>query len=497
MLDKVPIELLLKIRDYVADELWYTHKNRAYYGDLQSLISLSSTCRFVRRLSEPKIYEYCIKSENRHELSSTSPRLPPNTRLRKYLRTILERPELASLVTKAVLNCWEADHCSRFDIDSTPPGIDLAELYKRAASKHPLHTQQMDWISSLERGFEDAEVALLLASLPHLESLEITLPNPFDLLNKRSSFDFLCHAVFEAALRRDSRATQNTVHGFQNLNRIKLTHHNHPIHQYGFPLSIVSQLFCLPSLKSFEALGVQEHGNTVPGWDCPPRSSNVTKIYLDNSAISAAAVEPLANSCKKLESFTLSFPSYQTILRNLKVSWKGIREALQCQCENLQSLNFDCGYTGPTTEDYEQEPDHEDVLMWQVDGTFDTFKDFCALKSFQGNSYMFAGNPGDPDIDLFDAWPQGSLEHLSITDSEELLVGSLEEMLAHRGERWPMLRTIKTGMIEIEDIDEADKKLLGERIARLKAGFAAVGVEWHEEGFEYLGQSGLEGNSSI
>lgn len=489
MLDRLPAELFLQVCHHLVSGLRneYTQFGPSYRFSLKGLHGLSSTCKRTRQLAQPYLFQTCIKSENRHD-GTTHQMQHPNAHFRLFLRTILERPDLAACVNMAVMYRWESNETleNRWTIP-TPPANDLAQLYIEAALNHSLpdDEHQQYWMDCLQRGFEDAEVALLIASSPNLRTLKIALPDPED--DEMNECEFFYDAVINSALRKDTKLANGALFGLQNLKRIHLKHHSEPYFTYGYPLSVVSQIFQFPALELFEGVGVEEKEDTVLDWTCPPRSSNVSIIILHDSAVSAAAIETLASSCKKLNTLSLKYATFADILRGLEVSWVGICEALKCQRENLETLVLHGGDT-ELDEDLSTSDPMRSHEQWDIQGTIDTLKDFPALKRLSCDLWTLTGlepPPEDTDweLDLLDVWPQGSLETITLAGCCDLLVvPHLRSLLDHISETWPYLKRIESSILPIPEDDEEEEcpKFYREsQLALLKADFAAVGVDYH------------------
>lgn len=148
--------------------------------------TLASLCRTSKRFhafAEPYLYETYVKTSNRFVPADVVLQAPlsitPNKGLRRFLRTIIDRPSLALQVRHIVLLDWETDHsalANGFYFNSLDEAT--AGAFCRAASlaMDDFTEIQSEWAEGLRLGNEDAEIALLVALTINVTSLELRIP---------------------------------------------------------------------------------------------------------------------------------------------------------------------------------------------------------------------------------------------------------------------------------------------------------------------------------
>lgn len=143
-----------------------------------ALKSLCSTSRRFKAIAEASLYSYFNDG-----IETGQDLLQGFDRRRKFLRSILKRPELSRYTKYAVVGPWRCSRdflyrppwipekwtalllaASRLGLDSEP------EWQRRIGNKDTEHAELYP------EGIEDAELYLLLCSLPSLESLTLAVP---------------------------------------------------------------------------------------------------------------------------------------------------------------------------------------------------------------------------------------------------------------------------------------------------------------------------------
>lgn len=141
---------------------------------------------------KPPLYAYLSDDGHVHDLhdddvniyedrNGTTTALEPNIQLRRFLQTLIERPDLARHVKHVSLRQWETvDSLAYSGLTTHPAGSMEARSYYMAISRLLLGSSSQPWVAAwlyaLAEGVEDAEVALLLALAPNLERLELEMP---------------------------------------------------------------------------------------------------------------------------------------------------------------------------------------------------------------------------------------------------------------------------------------------------------------------------------
>ena len=171
MLSNIPTEILLHI---LSNLKAVRHPDIAFHDksfaeesikNSSTLAKLCLTCRSIRNVVQPVLYQSYYK-----------PRILPahvackstslNHRLRLFLRTLVERPDLARDVRTMTIEGWETRAYCSSRPETECPGEELSQVLQAAAIRIDLGTYQDKWIEDLRRGTEDADMALLLLLAP-------------------------------------------------------------------------------------------------------------------------------------------------------------------------------------------------------------------------------------------------------------------------------------------------------------------------------------------
>jgi hypothetical protein len=160
-LDDLPNEVLIHIVTYLK-------------GRRKHQTTLKNVCLTSRRLqtvAEPSLYSYFndgIENER-------SPFLHHNSRCRSFLCSILKRPELAKHTKRAIVGPWYTLRTASSNCFGA--SANDKSLFYSAAPKFGLDKDQ-EWLGQIGKtSSEDAELYLLICSLPSLESLTLNVPD--------------------------------------------------------------------------------------------------------------------------------------------------------------------------------------------------------------------------------------------------------------------------------------------------------------------------------
>lgn len=168
----------------------------------QPLSRISQVCREWRKLSQPLLYATYVKSENLAYPENEKVQLSRSLRL--FLRTLMERPDLAKHVNHLILGPWESSH-PLTHIDTNSHHSLRRKLNEKLAIRQRMHrtsppignpflerlacwSNKPGWrrlLSNTQDHFdqdEDVEVALLLTLLPHSRDLKIHVANQMTAL---------------------------------------------------------------------------------------------------------------------------------------------------------------------------------------------------------------------------------------------------------------------------------------------------------------------------
>ena len=190
--------------------------------------------------------------------------------------------------------------------------------------------------------YHNLESALILFLTPNIERL--SLNSTPGLEENKSHFDLYKirepHAVLLSLLCAGQRLAYGKVHTFKNLKYLKLC-------MSGFHVNTISPVLRLESLKDLMLFDYCDHAfelDEVPGeWSCPPSTSTVENIRLDNFECDIQSVEDLLKSCRFLKTLALTTPSEYF----LGWRWPTVKALLQKYQPCLRALKVrDCTING-------------------------------------------------------------------------------------------------------------------------------------------------------
>ena len=238
MLNNLPEELTLLILgclvQWQSSELGIGPLSLDKSG-LKALASICRSCKHLERLATPLLYRQYDKvgsptSDNSRSVSDDGASqiekknvVKPNVSLLRFLRTLVERPDLAYHVKHISLARWDTiDSLSSSGSKAEPCSAEEARRYYVAISHILLGTVSQDWVTTwlycLSEGLEDAEVALLVALCPNVEILELETPTC-----EGNGPKLFLRWVMQSALRsRLHTLSFDSMHTFACLKRLRL-----------------------------------------------------------------------------------------------------------------------------------------------------------------------------------------------------------------------------------------------------------------------------------
>lgn len=183
-MDRLSNELLGQIFDFFvqghrADNIQISGYN-VDKKSLAVLASLTRTCKHFKELVEPLLYKRYVKLANALDYKSQREAHPPNTAFRKFLRTLIHRPDLGRCVKYILLETWEVCQELKTTTDFaplTPSDKEFRRLFRNAASRFDIGQPTRRWIKALcDYGHEDAEIELLLTLTPNVAEIQFHHP---------------------------------------------------------------------------------------------------------------------------------------------------------------------------------------------------------------------------------------------------------------------------------------------------------------------------------
>jgi hypothetical protein len=438
----------------------------------------------MRYVAEPLLYRNYSKNSSQWIFRE-------HHRLRKFLTTVLGRPELLQHVRSLYLGNWRARNHQQYGItlyeeDNAndlenymemrtrfPDG--LRTLYSEYAERSILND---DWRHALKIGDEGAEIALLLSLTPNLERIEFLMPD-LDLLTEIAPQYFWPRLLVASSewdpARHFSRLKSVTVHKRSPENV------GDEGEVFGFEIGSFLSFIGLPSLKVFWVIGDGKgcHLERPEHYPFNDEELHLTDLLLGVSYIDPMNVLQILKRCTKLEAFDCDFqqelPSFIP-----DFSWNTIREALASSRNTLEVLKLNVLLGSQLTD--------EGAL------SIGSLTDFTSLKRLDVPQTTLLGfedvyedyTLAVPALPFEELLPS-SLESLTIDCCTLTCIPYLEAMSTKLGDRFPHLREIRLGEIDLreDDLDHypdnehdaviQDRK---NRVECLKDRFVAAGVQW-------------------
>ena len=281
-MEGLPAELLISIVSRIPHAT-RTSRNvwdnvRSAGRDRRSLSSLCLTSKILRAISTPFLYESFVMLEGEN-----------GPCLRLFIRSIIERPELAAQLKYI---CYEKSlEASEQDDEDMEPDM---PVYLRKVSTIPGLHDNDEFLDLLRNGSCEAQFVLLLCCTPKLEELVLRMPleDKYDEL-----FPLLSNALSQAAPAGNPPI-------LSKLKRVTLE--SDPVACVStFELSTAEILFTLPSLTRFIGYGAWiEDSAAAELW--PDIRSKIQELYL-NQCIMEEGVEHILGACDSLQIVEISF----------------------------------------------------------------------------------------------------------------------------------------------------------------------------------------------
>lgn len=304
----------------------------------QTLVNLCLVSKQLRAISQPRLYGSFTKysrscarsrlltsdSEWRHKYYQCGEQnfIRKVTRLEDFLRTLIERPDLAVMVEQLRIN-WVIESSAlegriqklyeRLPFDGTLASAFMKTLRKLQGFERLSVQVRRSWLKDLQEGEEKAEVALLLTILPNLRFLRIE--------SRRGDLGQYVQDLNDALL--DSRPTSWTIESGEGMlwkRPVALQPQSQQPPRILRALESLSVWSCcdgtgslgrcvdvlsLPSLTSFNARGLEQWHR---GFQLKPNISltSLQHLTLVHCRLNGSAIEDLLTECTSLKSFTLN-----------------------------------------------------------------------------------------------------------------------------------------------------------------------------------------------
>lgn len=404
---------------------------------LRTLCSLCRTCRRFRNVVQPLLYKTFVKPETiigsvkNNAKAGVCAKYLPNMVLRHFLRTLIDRPDLAHLVRVVRINSFPSGYLLPF-LEKYPfihPEDDLLACYDRL----PLflwspftHWRETDLACHLDirRGYEHAEIALLLALTRRVREVHIDL---YGFTSGGLQYVLPSMVHLEVMTVRYKQMGQRTYKrdGPELLDAMLKHKSLHTLKIYSYEsLSAPYSLFC------------------------KPRSSTLRTLHVRNFTGATSILRDMINACKCLHTLELTYD------RNVDpanfIPWYILRDAiLWHQRKTLISLTLEAyAYTCPHRY---RESGQNRPLAWLWPFGHNNLRHFTALQHLRVHESLLLAAPqrrmGGPQHaigpKLAQALPPNiiTLDLLHPTRLANKELGELALVIAGDG-KYPSLRTI-------------------------------------------------------
>ena len=149
-----------------------TSVREEYASELQVLLHLSLTCKALVRIAQDILYRNVSLLGPRRGSLSDKPALAPSP-LSYFLRTLLQRPDLAAYVHSLSVWMWKGRPLS------PPYDIDMEAMYSLVNSLKITAQEKQAWFCDFDHPLEASFCGLVLAALPRLQSVQLyATPEP-------------------------------------------------------------------------------------------------------------------------------------------------------------------------------------------------------------------------------------------------------------------------------------------------------------------------------
>ncbi|CAG9975215.1 unnamed protein product [Clonostachys byssicola] len=303
----LPPEIQTKILSHLA----------VFFGK-SSIHAVLKTCKQLYEIALPltvKVFRNTVPWPGTHGPCSPARNI-------QFLRYILiTKPWLAKHVKTAILGRFSTDHRGGADGNETAQGQESIDREELAVYQQyiQLRLRQLasgdtaswcdSWVEDLGNGTSDAQIALILLACPNIRTLyfEVSDSNHFvRLLRMVRDISARNDQPGERGSGQDDGHCTKTSVPLCNLQEVFHEQGGFAERQQDFHIE-ASELFALPRLRIYEALGVQGTETAAASFETLPlRASPVEQITLSNS-FCTWPIWHILGSCKELKKFEFSW----------------------------------------------------------------------------------------------------------------------------------------------------------------------------------------------
>ncbi|KAL4891389.1 hypothetical protein BDV59DRAFT_182521 [Aspergillus ambiguus] len=320
---------------------------------------------------------------------------------------------------------------------------DLVDLI----SESPVEWEE--WCKKLSVNRAEAWIALLLAILPNLIAISAIHKHPEGWITR----------IMSKATWKQPPFDRDTLPALQRLERIDLIWCdlsrvlNHCEYLPFFHLPSLRTLRLGPVQESHSAYKVADHPAFLP----PPSTSPIESLVLDYFCNGRQGMTDFITSCANLKRFAyqhtnlLMWCSYQEELDFARLKGASFRPwcfhaALLTQKHSLEVLHLNhLGEASVPSQTVHYDKDADPISHNRWFGSLANFPKLWDLRIRASNLLNLHPKKREDMVMLKDILP-GSLKYLQIADCDEdicdILVPNLEDLLAQREERFPLLQSL-------------------------------------------------------
>ncbi|CAD0108036.1 unnamed protein product [Aureobasidium uvarum] len=492
MLDKLPYEILHLVLQDLATTPELIHYNNAeeYAYHLSNWDTFAQLCKVSRRMksvAEPLLYRSYAK------LDSTSIPLAHYS-LRKFLMTVLRRPELLQCIRSLYIGAWNHYTSKKLQYGTKSMSaackarvcdvhfsLELHSLYDKHARTSVLGDS---WKKALDAGEEAAEIALLMSLAPNLERIEFSMPH-FNL-EAETAPTYFWPSLLVTSAEWDPSKHFHRLESVMLHKRNLRTGRRRP-YDSGYEIDPFLPFISLAKMKTFYNDGDGCGYYRTRSESCP---IDEQEIYLNELTLGGTYIDPLKlmrilKLCTKLEAFDCDFQLEQSFVPDF--SWNTVGEALSSSRHTLEELTLNADIRSQLATEDSTASEGTCVSI----GSLRHFTSLKKLDVLQTTLLGFENMIDDINLVVpalpFDEMLPGSLESLTIDMCTLTLVPYLEGMLAKVQVKFPHLQEIQLSVLDLREFDmdhypeDQHETLIKERkdrVERLKQGFIEAGVEW-------------------
>jgi len=346
----LPNELLGLIFAYL--EINHTEYNKTPSAEfinaaivkLQILARCCRSSRTLRSLAEPLLYQTYIRGWIGASPVPTSEQKVKarHLSLRRFTRTIIQRPDLANRIRHVIIENWNIrpKAVSRYKRDHDQLRALTDCVCQNTADLSVYRDEYFN--EDLVRGTDDAEVTLLLTLLNNVVHLVVSLVP----INQHAYYPGHVGSLLPH-FRTDSVARSSALLG--QLKTVTLMHPRGTRMDFAaaIPMYLISNFYRAPVVESIIVKdGVVVDAELNLCWYNSGRSSCVEEVVLDQCFMSDRSSGPVVSAfvkpCSRLRVFKYTVRNLETAVGSLH--FRGVQRALLTVMSMLESMYVDIGF---------------------------------------------------------------------------------------------------------------------------------------------------------